>query len=66
MIKKSNIEQKNLNKLLRLLDINSNDIEKILTEKKPTDKQDYLTDGPRDYMSGLYGVVSIKDIMKYL
>jgi hypothetical protein len=64
MIKKSNIECGNLNKLIRLLEIDSNDLKTIITDKKPTIKQEYLTDGPRDYMSGLYGVVSINDIIK--
>ena len=66
MIKKSNIRWEKINNLLKSLEIDSNDIETIITEKKPTIKQDYLTDGPKDYMSGLYGVVSINNIIKCL
>ena len=63
MLKKSNIKCKKLYELTRLLGISSIDVEKIMTDRKPSSEQVYLTDGPGPsmYKSAMYGAVSIKD-----
>ena len=61
MQQKSNIKWRKLIEITRMLGINSKDVETIMTDRKPSNEQVCLTDGPPNYLSALYGVVSIKD-----
>ncbi len=62
MLQKSNIKWRKLNELTRTLGLNSKDVETIMIERKPSSEQVCLTDGPPNYLSTLYGTVSIKDL----
>ena len=63
MQKNSNIKVRKLYELTRMLEISSIDVEKIMTDKKPSNEKVCITDGPRPpmYKSAMYGAVSIKD-----
>ncbi|UCF49089.1 MAG: hypothetical protein JSU91_04885 [Thermoplasmatales archaeon] len=58
---KSNIKWRKIYELTRLLGLNSIDVEILITDKKQSCKQVCLTDGPPNYLSTMYGTISIKD-----
>jgi len=61
MLKKSNIKRERINELTDMLEISRMEIENILANRTSLNEQDCLTVGPPEYLSAMYGAVSIKD-----
>ncbi len=61
MLKKSNIKRERINELTDMLEISRIEVESILANRASSDEQGCLIAGPPEYLSAMYGAVSIKD-----
>lgn len=57
----SNIELRNLSKLIDTLGMSNDDVNDILTDRSVLKEQTYLSIGPKPYWADYYGTISIKD-----